>query len=489
MLWLVLRFPNLALESLGHQAQDPSSIIVEHQHRVYGASDGALTAGIQLGMKASATLALTETTVLERQVTSEDQAMERLAAWAYRYTPYIQRYTDDCLILEVSRCLRLFGGIETFCQTLLASLNNHPHQYSIGLAHSRQGAWLLSYETADCEMEKISSESSPQAFMTRIGKLSLDHLQNFPRIRDDLKSIGFNTFSDLSPFPSAELSKRFGEAFAAWITGLNGQQVETLPLHQPEETFTASVGFNYPVNDVKLLEIPAEHLLQEFVEYLVEHQQEAQQIDWYFYSSQGQVHTISIGTERIHNQWQLLLDLTRIRLEQLQLYFEVERLELRCAQTSPVQSKNIALFEQLDAFGDETVKEDAEAMVARFKARMGDEAVYQPALRSEQLPEQQQSAVLPFSAQSEQNHINSSPSQGPRPCWLFQKPKRIQCQGNRLFWKGSLQLVQGPERIEGRWWEHRSVRDYFIAQRDDHIRYWVYHDWTDNSWHAQGVFG
>ena len=504
MLWLALRFPHLPLEALGLYSEDNQSIVVEDKHRVIDASTGALDAGVHQGMKASAVHALAETSVLERQPEYEDRALQRLAAWAYSYTPYIQRYEDNCLLLEVSRCLRLFGGIKTLCHKLQSSLDQRLHQYQMGLAHSRQGAWLLSHDSSNTSnTEQISDESSQQRFMAQIARMPLDYLSAFPKVRDNLQQIGLKTFGDLLQLPLHELNQRFGEDFGDWLKGLSGHQPVTLPLHQLEEKFTASISFNHPVNNIKLLEVPAEHLLQEFVEYLIEHQQEAQQIDWYFYSPQGQVHTMSIGTERIHSQWQLLLDLTRIRLEQLQLYFEIERLELRCDKTTAVISKPKQLFDQMDAFSNQKIQEEAESMTARLQARMGSNAVFLPSLRSEHLPEQQQAHVLPFSsdtsaqeqakaADADPNHRNSndrnSGHRGPRPCWLFQKPHRIQCKGNHLFWKGALQLVQGPERIEGKWWDHRSVRDYFIAKRDDHTRYWVYHDWANDSWHAQGVF-
>lgn len=490
MLWLALRFPHIALEALGYSYDDDQSVVIEDQHRIYDSSNGASIAGIQKGMKASAVHALAETTVLERQPEHEDQALQRLASWAYSYTPYIQRYEDNCLLLEVSRCLRLFGGIKALCETLTEALDHRPHQYQIGLAHSRQGAWLLSHEQPQ-ELNQetgISEDDSQQSFMARIKNMPLDYLSAFPQVRDDLQTIGLKTFGDILQMPTQELSRRFGEQFGIWLNDIRGEQSEALPLHQPQENFSASISFNHPVNDIKLLEIPAEHLLQEFVDYLVKNQQEAQQVDWYFYSPQGQVHTISLGTERIHSQWELLLDLTRIRLEQLQLYFEVERLELRCNKTTAVESKTAQLFEQLDAFADEAVQENAESMVARLQARMGMNAIHQLNTCSEHLPENQSARVLPFSNKASPLEDQPITTKAPRPCWLFQKPRLISRKGNHLFWKGALQLVQGPERIEGNWWERPSVRDYFIAERDDHVRCWVYHDWTDDSWHAQGVF-
>lgn len=508
MLWLALRFPNLPLEALGCKYSDNRLLLVDDQQRVCAATKATLDNGIQIGMKTSASHALAEVQVCPRNPASETQLLQNLAAWGYQFTPYIQRYGDDCLLLEVSRCLRLFGGIERFCKKLCEALNHKTLDYQIGLAHSRQGAWLLSHE-----QYSVCADDSQAIFMERIESMPLSYLNEFPDVAEKLNSMGFHSFADLLKLPSADLGKRFGQEFINWLRDLQGKELVVLPKSEPKEYFQCSINFAYAVNNTQFLEAPATHLLQELVDFLIEHQLETRQIDWYLYSEKGQVHSFSLGAERIHGQKQLLLELTQIRLEQLRLIFSIERMELRCEQTSAVEILSLQLFEedvavqiqgqsqsqtQTKTQGNQSIQEAAETLSARLQTQLGQESIYQLDPQEQLLPEQQSARVLPFKAASEASSLTSF-AQGPRPVWLFQRPQKIGRNGGQLYWnnrgeqQGNLQLIQGPERIQGQWWteqdwQNPSVRDYFIAEREDHVRYWVYHDWQNDHWYAQGVF-
>jgi protein ImuB len=56
----------------------------------------------------------------------------------------------------------------------------------------------------------------------------------------------------------------------------------------------------------------------------------------------------------------------------------------------------------------------------------------------------------------------------------------------------SLKLLRGPERIESGWWDGaRIARDYFVAQDQHAVRYWIYRerDHEQPRWFLHGVFG
>ena len=500
MLWLALRFPQLPLQAVGADREHSNALIIDDKHRVCALNKTAEQAGIRLGMKTSAVHALAETRILERDRNSENQLLQQLAAWAYRFTPYIKRYGDDCLLLEISSCLRLFGGIEALTQKLCNALNNKTCHYQTGMAHSSCGAWLLSHGN-----HPVCEQDSQAVFMQRIASVPLSYLPQeqltCARITEKMNTMGFRTFGDLFELPSHDIGVRFGEEFLQWLQDLKDGEKSALPLTEPQTFFRRSINFSHPVNDRQLLEAPATHLLQDLVNFLVKQQLQTRQIDWLLYSPEGQVHSISIGAERIHSQKQLLLELTRIRFEQIRLLFKIERLELRCEQYSPVQNESSDMFPDHSlGHADINVQQHKENLVAKVQAHLGRQAVYQLKLESEHIPEQQTARVLPFSTQSETParlaklpaHSEKFKVRGPRPCWLFKRPHRIKRHGSQLFWRqsdsGKLNLVQGPERIEGHWWKNPSIRDYFIAEREDHVRYWVYHDWQNDHWYAQGVF-
>jgi protein ImuB len=76
-----------------------------------------------------------------------------------------------------------------------------------------------------------------------------------------------------------------------------------------------------------------------------------------------------------------------------------------------------------------------------------------------------------------------------RPTWLFEVPIEIQERQQGLYWRGYLTLLCGPERLQGNWWNSPSARDYFLAQRNDDVRLWVFRDLHKKQWYVQGIYG
>jgi len=79
-----------------------------------------------------------------------------------------------------------------------------------------------------------------------------------------------------------------------------------------------------------------------------------------------------------------------------------------------------------------------------------------------------------------------------RPFWLLAEPLLLNVRNDRPIYHGPLQLLRGPERIESGWWDHlRIARDYFVAQDQQAVRYWIYRERDTElaRWFLHGVFG
>lgn len=486
MLWVAIRFPWLPLEVFEARQTTDKVVAVEQNKRILMASSGAVEAGIKSGMKS----ALVSSLVAEqnscdlhrRDSEKETEVLKRLASWAYSRTPYIQRYQEDTLLLEVSRCLRLFGGVENLVQELCDSLDYMPYSYQMGMAHTAKGSWLLSFQNYE-----LREQDSHAVFVSRLRESSLELLCEQQSAVSSLQKMGLKTLAEVLDLPSQALGKRFGQDFQGYLRELVGG-IEKPPLiYQANEHFCRQVPFAWPVVRTDLLELPAKQLLQQLVDYLVRQQLQCQKINWNFYSAQGGKQSVEIGCERIHRHWELLFELTRIRLEQLKLDFEVELLELECRQTSPVNLGSDSLF----AWESARVQGNVESLVARLQTRMGRDQLYQVQVKAEHLPELAQSLELPFETQEPPQE---AVPRGARPCWLLPKPQPLKRRGNLLYWNDqqinkSLKIIDGPERIEGYWWQQPEARDYFIARRDDSVHCWVYRELNEGqNWYAQGVF-
>ena len=70
-----------------------------------------------------------------------------------------------------------------------------------------------------------------------------------------------------------------------------------------------------------------------------------------------------------------------------------------------------------------------------------------------------------------------------RPLWLLQEPKPLQL-------SVMPQIVAGPERIEGGWWDTGDVqRDYYVVHLSNGSSLWVYRDLGERGgWYLHGFW-
>ena len=47
-------------------------------------------------------------------------------------------------------------------------------------------------------------------------------------------------------------------------------------------------------------------------------------------------------------------------------------------------------------------------------------------------------------------------------------------------------ILSGPERICDNWWENNQQFDYYIAQDEDGVNYWIYR--SGDNWFVHGLF-
>ena len=509
-LWLALRFPDLPLNVLGVESQpctlaasipagQERALVVSQKQRVICANQQALEAGITYAMDITTARLLSDCELLEREPALETQALEQLSEQLYQFTPYIEPYTCPSLpqaglLLELSSCLALFSGIKNLSQLIFNFLQNTVYGFAYGLAHSAQAAWLLSF--ADYP---IAGNENKTLFCERLERLPVDLLQGYPKVVEALEKTGFDNLGDIARQIKAQsissIKKRFGIEFANYLCAVFGidqdfQQASLFEkpatMFQPAEFFMDTLQFDYPVNQVDQLRLPMETMLEKLSNYLRKRQLECQRIEWMLYDIYRNSEKLLIYSDNAQSSGKLLHELTQIQLEQKQLPFAVDTLELRCHETQPIQNRSQALDFNQTSRGDKRTQNFA-ITAAKLKARLGDSAVFKLSYCDSHFPEISNTPINmhePANQQMPMLHLVAL-----RPAWLFPAPVVIEERAGGLYWRGYLTLLIGPERIQGNWWKTPLARDYFLAQRSDHLRLWVYQDLHSHSWFVQGIFG
>ena len=139
-------------------------------------------------------------------------------------------------------------------------------------------------------------------------------------------------------------------------------------------------------------------------------------------------------------------------------------------------------------------------MLERIQARLGAKRVLRPVLTEDTRPEwmchwQAMNLKRP-SAQ-----IRQVP--GPQPTLILKTPLKLDVRNERPFYQGPLQLLLGPERLEGGLW-HRvrsgdgaarglnATRDYWVAVSEHAGTLWVFQQRlpqdTTATWFLHGLF-
>ncbi len=507
-LWVAIRLTHLPLEALGIQ-RHTQNIMVSYKNKICVTSDNLYNLGVEPGTSTTTAQLLqsnedsTPYRIYERELDSEEKSLKRICEALYNITPHIEHYRtlhektheDIGVIIEISRCINLFKGISSLLNLMNASLAPLGFSYDSALGHTKHIAWLLTFSNTDQNIQEI--KNSKNFFINQLKPMSLTLIHEHKNSVSQLNRSGFFTFSDLiSHIETASfhsLRKRFSEEFCQYLADVldidNTLQQGTLfktPVgtYLPEHIFIESIQFDYPVSNCEQLDYPVKTLLTYLTKELVKQQKQTKQLFWCLYDIYQNQEKFSVCIERLHSDEKLAKELTMIHLENQPLPFEVDVLELRCEHIFPVH------FENRNTHNDHQydIEQHALATVtAKLNTRLGEKSVFSLSPKDSHIPE------LSFSKSNICNikpskKMNSPTIYTDRPSWIFNIPVKIGQQQNALFWKGKLELLQGPERIEGLWWKKPTGRDYFVAKRDDHVRLWVFHDLYKNEWFAHGVF-
>lgn len=493
-LWLALRLVDLPLMSFPTHPEEQAVCVLE-KRRVICANAAARAAGVNTGMDVTTAQLLSNCITYQRDIAQEQCYLDQLAEHLYIFTPYIQIFRsetvpDSGLLLELSRCLKLFNGLTNLCNKLFQTLSEI--YIAHGLAHTEEGAWLLSYERYD-----ITGIEERSAFIERLNRVPIERLYEWPNAVEALKRTGFHYLGDISRQIEIQsisgIKKRFGQDFADFITRTfaieqSFQQtalfLKPIKTYQQKEFFFDTLQFDYPITQVDQLHIPLERMLQNLGEFLRKRKLACQQIEWRLFDIHQNSHCIHANCSTPQNTWKLFYDLSLIQLEGRQLPFAVDAIELTCHHLQKRQEEN----QQLNFSGKRGKNTGSHALAlleGKLKARLGENAIFKISYKDSHIPEQAYEKLPTFANTNQQ--IPSIHQHSIRPTWLFEKPFPAKSQ-QTLFWRGTLELLTGPERIEGQWWANTKARDYYIAQRDDGLRVWVYRELSGDGWFVQGVF-
>jgi protein ImuB len=507
MLWIALYFPQLALDSLtrgaGESLLKNLPLVIHHGEArrpiIYALNTAAREAGLRVGMPlAAARAACGDLTALARLPDKESQVLLRAAHWCAQYTPSVA-LDADCVLLEVSTTLKLFGGIGQLVGAIRHGLHKQGLHVLVGVAPTPLAAQLLAKAT----------QYQPRTRMCRDTTQLAERLHDLPLILfgwpgdviNTLATLGLTRIHDLQQLPRRDLQSRFGDTVVVALDQALGIKADPRQYISLPTSFAGEHEFLFELTDSAQLLPSAESLLFEMEGFMRARAAATEQLVVTLKHGRNALTKITLGTrepQRHANHW---LRLLREKFARAELAAPVMAISIHAEQLQPY----LAQTQNLLHTRGEAVAGQMSQLVDRLAARLGDRAVYQLQVRDDHRPEfaGQQMAqadagpmpqVVRKRAPQRSNALPSrraiQPKQPNRPSWLLREPRALTVMQDVPQYHGALTLLAGPERIETGWWDGKPVaRDYFVARNRLHEVCWIFRDYRQaRQWFLHGLF-
>jgi protein ImuB len=502
-LWLCIHLPRLPLEAL-HERGSAMAVFENQQgnRRVLLANTKAEMPGIKPGLSVNAALALVPKLELaERSPEKESRVLERLAAWAERFTSLVCIEPPDLLLLEIGGSLQLFGGIEALRQQVESGLAEQGFNPSVAIAPAALASvWLARAGRQVCIEETKNLTGT-------LGPLPLYCLGWPEPVRESLHGMGIYCIGDCLRLPRQGFTRRFGAARLLQLDRALGRLPDPRKSYRAPERFCEECELSEEHSDSELLLKVGLQLLSNLERFLTTRQIEVRHVQFSFFHLRSAATHLTLGCMQAGRTVEQWFELLAIRFERLTLPEPVIAIRLRSGAGQALQTVAGTLFH---ANGRQSVS--ITHLLERLSARMGDESVHGVTTVAEHRPHYAWSTAettgsrLPRCAAIPNQYAHQSPLLLAdirrtnslllrRPLWMLSEPLALAARQGNPEYHGPLKLLNGPERLETGWWDGNGIaRDYFVAVNSKGVHLWVYRNRKRNgnkeaTWYLHGIFG
>lgn len=416
-----------------------------------------------------------------------DAALQALAVWALQFTPRVA-VAEEAVLLEVAASLRLFGGRAALRERLWGGAQELG---AVALAWAPNAMAALALARAGVE----DGVSAPlERVLDALPMATLSAVRPHQPI---LARTGCRTLGDLRRLPRAGLARRFDAALLAALDQAYGRAPETHVWIALPALFEARLELPHRVDDAQALVFGARRLLLQLSAWLAARHSgvTAFTLHWAHDAMRsrgvGEGGQLTVRTAEATREMGHLARLLAEHLSHVTLAAPVGDLRLTAEGVVPLAPQSASWLPD-DARGQEPLPQ----VLERLAARLGEDRVVRPLLCEDHRPEamgrwQPSAQALPRGAWPEQ-------PAGPQPTWLLARPLRLLVRQHRPIYQGELQLLLGPQRVEGGWWDRdettgqsrHAVRDYWVARSPLAGVLWVFQTRLaeEPAWYLHGVF-
>jgi protein ImuB len=401
----------------------------------------------------------------------------------------------DSFVFEVRSTLNYFGGIQRIRSRLQAQLL--PLLQSWGLpgdiqqAASPTPAASLLLARAGCNV----LVHRPENLRSALGGLPVQLLPQPAHKSRQLHNSGLRRLRDLWRLPQHGLRQRFGADFVGQLDRCLGKVASPIkPYHSPP-FFRSRLEFEYAVENTQLLLHGVEELLARLCGFLRQRELAATHVSLNLEHEHQLATALDLELRQASRAEDHLRLLAQTRLDTLELPAPVLGIQIEVRHFQPFHASGHSLS------GVETARSSAPSsrhliipLLEQLQARLGNAAVCSLLCRNAHRPEQAGQGLTYGSTVGAANASMKAATTSQRPCWLLPEPLPLRQEQGRLYYRSSLRLLSGPERIETGWWSGQEIRrDYYVARNRQGMHLWIFHarceeHGRERNWFLHGIF-
>ena len=393
-----------------------------------------------------------------------------VVAWALGFTPRVAQ-REGAVLMELSACLRLWGGWAVLRGRLAREA------VALGvvrLAWAPHAAAALALGRAGLEQAGLLTDGAAQpdaALWRALAPLPLGVLGPVVQPHHTaLATMGCRSLGALRALPRDGVARRFGAALLRALDLVHGQTSDACRWEVVAPHFDARLELPWRLDNALALVDAAQPLLLQLQGWLMAQQAGALALtlgwthDTFRARDTGPGGGVQVRTAHAMRDMRHLSRLLSEHLAQQTLAAPVAELRLRLDESQPLPHSSASWLP------DPAVQGEAlQQLLERLAARLGAQRVLRPQAQADHRPEHANrwvSALAPAAARAP----TVLPS-WPQPVFLLPEPQRLGVREHRPQYRGALELLLGPHRIEGGWWHrddtaqqmHAVFRDYWVA--------------------------
>ena len=422
------------------------------------------------------------------------EATSGLATWCLQFTPrvaVIEPLSESpAVVMEVEASTRLFGGKRRLVERV--------REESVDLG-VRQLNWAPTSLAAVAIARAGKSNGFSKPIEQLLDSLPLETLTCVAAHRATLARLGCQNLGNVRALPRGGLSRRFDAELLAALDQAYGLRPEAHTWIELPESFCAKLELMARVELAPALLFGARRLMLQMSGWLTARHSgvNAFTLRWCHDAmrskSAGDGGEMTVRTAQPTRDIEHLTRLLAEHLAKVELLAPVGDLELLAIDVHLLEEKSQTLFPEPQQAG-----ESLALVLERIAARLGPERVLRPVVMEDHRIEWMSHwQPAPEPRPRKQNRSVDIP----QPTFVLPEPLKLATRGERPLYQGMLQLLAGPHRIEGGWWDRTMVdgeertrnvlRDYWVALSEHAGVLWVFQTRLANdetAWFLHGVF-